>query len=330
MTVKTDEPLSIIRQLELMRALQRLANERAQAESRAAAALDDGLRDAATARDATIHEAEDRNSIGRVNAQIEYEATRQAVQQRYELDRDKAQSSTRILRRDVESTSHRSCQATNEKQERSWEVQSVYDATKERPREQMLETEQRLNAIRAELAVLEQDSTAIMKMRRQWREFPPVDSQDVVPDADADAVHAAVEPTAPEADPVDAAVAIANARAADGPQAAMLKLYRQWLPKLFEDEFLLVPFLVAWAITAVPERKSLRLAPMAFVVAGERQAWPPWSRCCLRSWTSVAECGKRESWSKRSSARRGERVRYRAARDRSNPRFSGSSRRLLA
>ena len=45
MTANSDEPLSIIRQLELMRDLQRLANERAQAESRVQAALEDGLRD---------------------------------------------------------------------------------------------------------------------------------------------------------------------------------------------------------------------------------------------------------------------------------------------
>ena len=42
MTAKSDEPLSIIRQLELMRDLQRLANERWQEELRIRAALDDG------------------------------------------------------------------------------------------------------------------------------------------------------------------------------------------------------------------------------------------------------------------------------------------------
>ncbi len=178
MTVKTDEPLSIIRQLELMRDLQRLANERAQSELRTRTALEDGLRDAAQRRDALVHEAEDRNSMGRVNAQIEYEAARQAVQQRYESDRDAAQQQYKTLRNDVESAHTQQLRAaTTEKQERSWESQAMYEAIKGRPREEQLETEKRLNAIRAELGVLERDATAIMKMRRQGHELPTVDVQ---------------------------------------------------------------------------------------------------------------------------------------------------------
>ena len=61
MTAKTDEPLSIIRQLELMRDLQRLANERAQAETRVQAALDNGLRAALQQRDAIVNGAEARS-----------------------------------------------------------------------------------------------------------------------------------------------------------------------------------------------------------------------------------------------------------------------------
>ena len=52
MTVKSDEPLSIIRQLELMRDLQRLANDRWQEENRIETELADGLRTAEQARDA--------------------------------------------------------------------------------------------------------------------------------------------------------------------------------------------------------------------------------------------------------------------------------------
>ncbi len=250
MTVKTDEPLSIIRQLELMRALQRLSNERAQSESRVRAALDDGLREAAERRDATAHEAEDRNSIGRVNAQIEYESTRQAVQQKYELDRDAAQQQYKDLRSSVESTHTQELRsATTEKQERTWEIQSLYEGTKEQPREKMVETEKRLDAIRAELAVLEQDSTAILKMRRQLRDFPPI------------AMEVSDATSSQDGDPVEAALATANQRAA-AVRAAALKLYKQWLPKLFEDEFLLVPFLVAWAVAAA--------------LAGSQFGWPQW------------------------------------------------------
>jgi S-DNA-T family DNA segregation ATPase FtsK/SpoIIIE len=256
-TVTTDEPLSIIRQLELMRSLQRLANERAQEEARVRNFLADALQAAAQRRDSTIHEADDRNSIGRVNAQIEYESTRQSIQQTYELDRDTAQSAYKNLRNDLESShTQKLREATAEKQERTWEIQQLYEGTKERPREEQLETEQRLGAIRSELAVLEQDSTSIMKMRRQWQDFAPLDPQEV-----AQAAASVGEPAAESNDPVESAVARASHRAA-AVRAEALKLYKQWLPKLFEDELLLVPFLVAWAIAAA--------------VVGSQIGWPRW------------------------------------------------------
>ena len=171
-----DEPLSIIRQLELMRDLQRLANDRAQAESRIRAALEEGLRDAEHQRDAQTGEIESRCSSARAAAQAEYDTSRQAIQQRYERERDAAQQEYKGLRHEVETTHAQVLRsAVTEQQESSWETLAVFDAIKGRPRERMLEAVRRLRASHAELAVLERDATAIMKMRRQWQNFLPVE-----------------------------------------------------------------------------------------------------------------------------------------------------------
>ena len=248
-----------------MRALQRLANERAQAESRIRMPRSTtACAKRPTRRDATIHEAEDRNSIGRVNAQIEYESiapgSPAAVRAR---SRHRPASSTKTCATTWSRRTPSSCgrQRTRSKNG-AGRSRPCYEATKERPREQMLETEQRLNAIRAELAVLEQDATAIMKMRRQWREFPPVDPQDVdcrMPTSRLRS-HAAVDPA--PTDPVDAAVAIANAARGRRPRGRASSSTSSGCRKLFEDEFLLVPFLVAWAIAAV--------------LSGSHFGWPQW------------------------------------------------------
>jgi len=242
-TAKTDEPLSIIRQLELMRDLQRLANERAQAETRVQAALDDGLRTALEERDAIVNGAEDRHTAHRIAAQIEYDDSRQATQQRYEVDRDAAQQQYKQLRHSVESTHARDLQAAaNEQKERTWEAQSIYDGSKGRPRERLIETETKLNDTRSELAVLESDSTEIMKMRRQWREFPAIEAA-----ASPDTAVSTLDTN----EAVDAAIAVANERAAAVREAA-LALYKQRLPRLFEDEFILAPFLLAWLALIAP------------------------------------------------------------------------------
>ena len=65
--------------------------------------------------------------------------------------------------------------AHNEQQQASWEALTVFDALKGQPRERFLATVKRLKRNNQELAVLEHDAIEIMKMRRQWREFPAVE-----------------------------------------------------------------------------------------------------------------------------------------------------------
>jgi energy-coupling factor transporter ATP-binding protein EcfA2 len=244
-TAKPDEPLSIIRQLELMRDLQRLANDRAQAESQIRTALDGGLHAAERERDVKSSEIESHYSASRGAAQAEYDASREATQQRYERERDAAQQQYKGLRHEVESTHAQVLRsAVTEQQESSWETLAVFDAIKGRPRERMLEAVRQLRANHAELLVLEGDATAIMKMRRQWQAFPPIA-------ASTEGVTTGGLSDQSDGDLVERALERVRERTAAVREAG-LALYDQRLPRLFENGNLLLPPFVAWLLAILP------------------------------------------------------------------------------
>ena len=109
MNAKHDEPLSILRQLELMRDLQRLANDRAQEEQRIRTALEAGEREADRAFEADSRDAETRYASARDAARAQYEQSRAAVEHEYQSERDAAQQQYKGLRQDVET--QRKCAA---------------------------------------------------------------------------------------------------------------------------------------------------------------------------------------------------------------------------
>ncbi len=250
--------LSTRRQLELMRGLQRLANERAQEEERIRTALVEGLGAADEARSKAAAEIESQFTASREKASADHEQITGDARRRYEDQRNTAQNEYKGLRRGVESEVSRVTEAArNERQQASWETLTVFDALKGRPRERFQETVKRLERINQEFAVLEQDSVAIMKMRRQWREFPPAEpSAHDLQRAGASARLSNVEGPPPNGDPVDGAVQ----RAADFATAvrnAATKLHRQPLAKLFEGGWPFGVFLLVWAIAAVPSGVGL-------------------------------------------------------------------------
>jgi S-DNA-T family DNA segregation ATPase FtsK/SpoIIIE len=249
-TAKRDEPLSIIRQLELMRDLQRLANERAEEELRLRSALADGLREAEHTLAAATKTVENNYSAGREAARTEYERTRGEAQRRYEVERDAAQQQYKGLRRDVESEHARVLRAAvSEQQDASWEAQAVFEAIKGRPRERLREAVGRLRASSQQLAVLERDATAIMQMRRQWRDFPQVQ---VPPPAER--VHFG-SPNG-GGDALDALFADVDQRSAAVRDAAVA-LYQQRLPRLFEGGAPFGLFLGVWLLAVVPAGLAL-------------------------------------------------------------------------
>ena len=181
MTVSRDsttvaEPLTTQRELELLRDLQRLASDRAKEEQRIREALAAGLAAAEKTRDATAVDIEREFTSARTAATSEYERITGSARQRYEDDRNAAQRQYKELRQDAESELSRVKDAAkSEQQNANWEAMTVFDALKGRPKERFLATVQQLKRNNQELGVLENDAAEIMKMRRQWREFSPVE-----------------------------------------------------------------------------------------------------------------------------------------------------------
>jgi hypothetical protein len=274
------EPLSTRRELELLRDLQRLANERARDEQRTQQALSDGLKSAEAARDAAAAEIERQFTEVRVAATNEYDQVTSTARQRYEEDRNAAQHEYKGLRKGVETELSRVKEAAHsEQQNASWEALTVFDALKGRPREKFLATVQLLKRNNQELAVLESDATEIMKMRRQWRQFPPVepstsrdDSTNGHPERDVHEVASAAAPSTAQrgwkslpkranssadlgngagSDAVEQSIERA-AHDTTAVREAAIALQSQKLPRIFEGGTPFGVFFAIWAIAAVP------------------------------------------------------------------------------
>src|SRR5688572_13890109 len=176
-STRAPEPLSTVRQLELLRDLQRLANDRAREEVRVSTALAEGLTSAVELRDKTAREIEQQYRDIRKRATTENETATAEARRRYDTERDAAQNEYKGLRKGVESEHSRVTEAArSEQQEVSWETLTVFEAVKGRPKERLLEAVKRLERHTRELAVLEHDAMLVMKLRRQWREFPPLEA----------------------------------------------------------------------------------------------------------------------------------------------------------
>lgn len=266
MTVSLEitEPLSTRRQLELMRGLQRLANERSAEETRIHITLADGLRAAEQARETLAAEIEQRFADARARAAAAYELATANARSQYEQQRDAAQRQYKGLRSGVESEADRIItEARSQQQLASWEALTLFDALKGRPRERYLGTVRQLERANQEVAVLEHDAIAIMKMRRQWREFPAVEPpSDGAPATAKKAQRVAFGmPTndgqaenggdAAESDVVAAALADVEAQIASLRTAA-LELERQKLPRWFAGGAPVGLLVLVWLVSALP------------------------------------------------------------------------------
>jgi DNA segregation ATPase FtsK/SpoIIIE, S-DNA-T family len=275
-TAKSDEPLSIIRQLELMRDLQRLANDRWQDEVRIERELEEGLRAAMEVCNSEDRDIETRHTSVRETARHEYETTRGSAEQHYEAERNSAQQQYKGLRDTVESEHTRVLRAAvTEQQEASWETLAVFDAIKGRPRERLLDAMRRLQGSSEQLAVLEHEAEAIMKMRRQRRDLPPADA---APEGNG----SAADRSQNNGDAAEATLASVD-RLTGAVRDAAQALYEQRLPRLFEGGNLFGVLLVAWLVAVVP---------CGFVLGW--QAWWLWLAASLA--LAVAITGGIAAW----------------------------------
>jgi hypothetical protein len=249
-----------------MRELQRLASERWNEETRIQTALSTGLSTAQKAREKAVAEIERQFATGRSAANSEYERVCGDARSRYEAERNAAQQQYKGLRHGVESEHSRVLEAArSERQEASWEAITVFDALKGRPREKYLAAVRRLQRSNEELAVLEHDAIEIMKMRRQWREFSPVeprsDNQSLPGNSKAHRVMlgrgsegSRISATA-DAEAGDDSVELAMRRVSDltsSVRQAATELQRQKLTRWFEGGTPLGMFSLIWAIFSVP------------------------------------------------------------------------------
>ena len=248
----TTEQLSTRRELELLRDLQRLANERAREEERIRTVLADGLQAAEQARDAAAAEIEREFNEGRTAATSEYESVTGEARQRYEADRNAAQKEYKGLRHGVESELSRVKEAAhNEKQQASWEALTVFDASRASRASGFWRRCKRLKRNNQELAVLEHDAVEIMQMRRQWREFPAVEAVDVTASSRR-ATTVRRETAKPSGDAVEQAIAASDRSDNGGPRggrrAASTRNCRGCLKAERRSAF----SLLLWVVAAVP------------------------------------------------------------------------------
>ncbi|MEX0611344.1 MAG: hypothetical protein WD229_04415, partial [Pirellulales bacterium] len=259
--VTAAEPLSTRRQLELMRDLQRLANDRHQEEQRIRTALVEGLRAAEEGRDQAAAEIVRQFTDRRAQAAAEYEQVTSQARSQYETERNAAQQEYKGLRQGVESEVSRVTEAArSEQQQISWEALTMFDALKGQPRERFLQTVKRLERTNEELSVLEHDAIEIMKMRRQWRDLPPVapssDGQELFRNDDPERAGSSARLSSPQAstpahDPVEQSIQRA-ALLTSAVRDAAIVLQRQKLTRVFEGAWPFGLLVLLWAIAAVP------------------------------------------------------------------------------
>lgn len=250
------DQLTTRRELDLVRGLQRLCQDRAGEEERIRKELADGLRAAERERDAAATEIEREFNVARSTATTEYETVTKTARQRYEDERNAAQREYKGLRQGVESELSRVRDAANsEKQLASWETLTVFDALKGQPRERFQATVKRLERNNQELAVLERDAIEIMQTRRQWREFPPVEPSADGKEASNGQGAGRVDLSGPAAnssvDPVEQAIERA-AELTNAVREAAVALNRQLLPRLFDGATPFGVFFLLWGACAVP------------------------------------------------------------------------------
>ena len=149
-----------------MREVQRAASRRHEEELRIDDEHDQGIKEADRLLATRRSELDERFAEQHSEAEGEHQAVRNDLVQAYESKRTEAQGEYHSVRR--EATSHAAKttqQAEAERKEEAWQVLTLYDATKDRPREKLAEAMQRLTIRRKELGVVGRDVLEIAHSR---------------------------------------------------------------------------------------------------------------------------------------------------------------------
>lgn len=163
------EPLSTHRQLELLRDLQRVANQRHASEQEIAQRYRDGHAAADRQFQTAQQEAKATYEHTRRASEQEHQATTSKLTRQYETTRDATDQEFRKAQQQVASTyASRTQQAKETRQQSAWQTLAVFDAAKNNPREQFEAYTQLLTARRAEIDQSRTDAELVIRNRRLW------------------------------------------------------------------------------------------------------------------------------------------------------------------
>lgn len=271
-----------------MRRLQRLANERHAQQQQLTATYQDGLDAARKKRfetqkpaeqtyQAAIAHAHDLDAGAREdenaeNARVTSALRREYQQRREELDRRRKQAEQ---------------QAKKKRDEGGWEIKSVYDSRKDRPRVRLEEVLERIKKMRTHLTETHDAAADVLQTRLlgMQPDQPPQSPASAEPDAGA----------TPTDDQVEARVQAMEGEAHGARDTAQL-LYDGWLSRLFDAANLGVFLLAVFAITFVATAATVGLNPLErSLTLGAAAAAGVVAIVCAVLWLVVRPAGRRQS-----------------------------------
>ena len=272
MTVKAEvaqqEPLSTARELQLLSDMRSLARDCSRTKTRLRAALADGLAQAKNSWEGAVKTTDNNTRDGRLAAAAKHEQTTVAIRQQYELDRDAAQHQYVGLRRSVELEHMRVTESARQQHKRqSWEAHTVYDGRRAQAQERFVEASKAIQRSSEELSLLENEAVEIMKMRRQWREFPPLgEHQPADPSENHKAPRVILGRSASGGhSPTDESESFQEFASPDNVEGNLQRistlsesvreaaqaLHDQRLERMYEGEYVFSAFVVIWLIAAL-------------------------------------------------------------------------------
>jgi DNA segregation ATPase FtsK/SpoIIIE, S-DNA-T family len=165
------EPLSTRRQLELLRDLQRLANERHAGELTIAQAYTDGKAAAEKGHKQAVDGANKAFEQAKLASETHHQETTQRRSTDYEATRKQLQDEYRRVREEVDSRYTTGIRDAREKQKQArWQAMAVFDAAKNNPREELDDYLKSLAGRQAEIDQVVQHAAQVLAGRHLWNE----------------------------------------------------------------------------------------------------------------------------------------------------------------
>ena len=163
------EPLSTVRQLEMLRDLQRLANERHAAEQQVARAHNEGKKGAEKGHKQAVEKQSREFQQAKLALETSYEEQTQQRTENYERNRNQLQEKYRRVTEETQSRYNTGIREAAEAHKQArWQALAVFDAAKNNPRESLDEYVQQLGVKRRELDLVEQNAVQLLRNRHMW------------------------------------------------------------------------------------------------------------------------------------------------------------------